>query len=422
MRITTLTTGVMVVCGMLLGVAGVGAQDWPQWRGPNRDAKATGFKAPATWPKELTQKWKVKVGNGVATPALVGDKLYVFSREEPNEVVRCLDAASGKELWQDKYEAGAATGPSSQFPGPRSSPTVADGKVVTLGTRGILTCYDAANGKVMWRKDDYKGFWPEFFTSSSPMIVGGLCIAQVGGKENGQRNGKVNAAIVGYDLASGEQKWKWDGDSTAYASPELLTLDGVKAIVAETAGNLVAVGAADGKLLWKTAFAPKGTMTYNACTPILDGQTIVISGSGQGTKAMKLEKKGDEFAAKDLWSIADPGVKFNTPVIKDGLVYGITDGDKLFCLNAETGKTAWTTALGGGGGRNSGYGSIVDAGPVLMALNPGSQLVVFEPGDKEFKQLAKYKVADSPTYAYPIIVGNRVYVKDSDSIILWTIE
>src|SRR5262249_22616234 len=150
MRITTLTTGVMVVCGMLLGVAGVGAQDWPQWRGPNRDAKVTGFKAPETWPKELTQKGKVKVGNGVATPALVGEKLYVFSREDPNEVVRCLDAASGNELWQDKYESGAATGPSGQFPGPRSSPTVVGGKVVTLGTRGILTCYDAASGKMLW--------------------------------------------------------------------------------------------------------------------------------------------------------------------------------------------------------------------------------------------------------------------------------
>jgi len=101
------------------------AQDWPQWRGPNRDAKAA-FTPPKTWPKELSQKWKVTVGEGVATPALVGDKLYVFSRQEGNEIIRCLNATDGKELWQDKYESLGASGPAQGFSGPRSSPTVAD--------------------------------------------------------------------------------------------------------------------------------------------------------------------------------------------------------------------------------------------------------------------------------------------------------
>src|SRR5262245_61004242 len=91
------------------------AQNWPQWRGSGRDAKAADFKAPKTWPKELPRKWKVPVGDGVATPALVGDRLFVFSRQEGNEVIRCLDAASGKELWQDKYESLGATGPAAGF-------------------------------------------------------------------------------------------------------------------------------------------------------------------------------------------------------------------------------------------------------------------------------------------------------------------
>src|SRR5205807_7477600 len=126
------TVIVMVACAMWLAANVLHAQDWPQWRGTNRDAKATGFNAPKVWPKELTQKWKVKVGNGVATPALVGDKLYVFTREGDTEVIRCLDTAMGKELWQDKYEAEAVRPPAASFPGPRSSPAVADGKVVTL--------------------------------------------------------------------------------------------------------------------------------------------------------------------------------------------------------------------------------------------------------------------------------------------------
>ena len=181
------TTGLMVVCAVLLGANCIRAQDWPQWRGPNRDAKAAEFNAPKTWPKELTQRWKVTVGGGDATPALVGDKLYVFTREGGDEVIRCLDAATGKELWQDKYEAQPATAPAGgPHAGPRSSPTVADGKVVTLGVRGTVSCLDAASGKKLWRKDDFQGFWPMFFTSSSPIVVDGLCIVQVGGKENGR--------------------------------------------------------------------------------------------------------------------------------------------------------------------------------------------------------------------------------------------
>src|SRR5262249_49987430 len=166
-------------------------------------ARVAGFDAPKAWPKVLTQKWKVTVGRGDATPALVGDKLYVFTRQGGDEVLRCLDAAIGKELWQDKYEARPVTGPAGSHPGPRSSPAVADGKVVTLGVQGTLSCLDAGTGKVLWRKDT-KGV-PRFFTASSPMIVDGLCVAQVGGGSTG--------SLVAYDLATGNEKWKWTGDS-----------------------------------------------------------------------------------------------------------------------------------------------------------------------------------------------------------------
>src|SRR5213594_1793836 len=138
------TMTLVLSCLVSTMASGAFAQDWPQWRGPDRDGKASRFTATKTWPKELTQKWKVTVGDGVATPALVGDKLYVFSRQEGNEITRCLDAATGKELWQDKYDALGATGPASSFSGPRSSPSVAGGKVVTVGVRGMVSCLDAA--------------------------------------------------------------------------------------------------------------------------------------------------------------------------------------------------------------------------------------------------------------------------------------
>jgi len=263
-------------CLVWLSAGRLGAQDWPQWRGPHRDGKAAGFNAPKTWPKELTHKWKVTIGEGVATPALVGKRLYVFSREEGGEILRCLDAASRNELWKDKYEALGATGPSQGFSGPRSSPTVSEGKVVTLGIRGVVSCLDAETGKVLWRKDDFKGATPRFYTASSPLVTDGLVIVQLGGNEAG--------GVVAYDLTSGAEKWKWTGDGPGYASPVLLTVGGTKMVIAETDTKIVGLGVNDGKLLWETPFVVQGR-GYNASTPIFDGQTLIYCGSGRGATA-----------------------------------------------------------------------------------------------------------------------------------------
>jgi outer membrane protein assembly factor BamB len=399
----------IIVAAVLVGVSAAcaRAQDWPQWRGANRDAKVSGFTAPKEWPKELTQKWTTPVGAGDATPALVGNKLYVFSREGGDEVTRCLDAGTGKELWKDKYEVPAISGPSAgQHSGPRSSPTVANGKVVTLGVSGVLSCLDAASGKKLWRKDDFAGSWPRFYTGSSPIVTDNLCIAQLGGENDG--------GIVAYDLATGDQKWKWTGDGTAYASPVLLSVGGTKMIVTLTAKKIVGLAVADAKLLWEAPFVAQGR-AYNAATPIVDGETVIYAGSGRGTKAVKIEKAGDGFAAKELWSNPDNAVQFNTPVLKGGQIYGVSQSGKMFCLDAQGGKTLWTTDLGG-----RGFGSIVDAGSVLLALTPQGDLTVFEPSDKEYKKLASYKVG-SDTYAYPIAAGKGFYTKDKDAATFWAI-
>ena len=423
----------MAFSAVMISASCAWAQDWSQWRGSNRDGKAAGFTAPATWPKELTQRWKVAVGQGDATPSLVGDKLFVFARQEGNEVTRCLEAGTGKELWQEKYESLGATGPASGHSGPRSSPTVAEGKVVTLGVRGVLSCLDAATGKKLWRKDDFPGAYPRFHPSSSPIVVDGLCIAQLGGQGNG--------ALVAYALASGDEKWKWTGDSPAYASPVLTTVSGTKLIVAQTERRIVALNAADGKLAWEAPAAPKGR-GYNAASPIVDGQTILHGGSGRGTTAVRLEKQGDAFVAKELWTNAEKSVEFNTPVLKNGLLYSLTSGNEFLCVNAQNGQTAWAAPVAqasaggqagaggqpGGGGRGrgmgggGGYGSIVDAGSVLLALTPSSELIAFEPSEKQYTEKARIKVADSQTYAHLVVSGNRLFVKDQESVTLWTVQ
>lgn len=399
---------VVAVVAVVLTASVVQGQDWPQWRGPNRAAKATGFNAPAQWPEQLNQKWKVTVGSGDSTPALVGDRLYVFTRVGNDETIRCLNADTGEEIWQDKYEAKAVTGPPSSHPGPRSSPTVADGKVVTFGVTGVISCLNADSGELLWRKNDFPDSWPRFFTSMSPIITDGICIAHLGNDEKG--------AVIAYNLTDGGHKWEWDGDGPTYSSPVLMTADGVKQVVVQTAKNLIGLTVADGKLLWKIE-TPVQRRYYSCATPIVNGQMIIYTGQGSGTKAVTIKKEGDSFVTEELWSNDELGTSFNTPVLKDGMLYGLSDNGRLYCMNAENGQTAWV-----GTEEINRFGSVVDAGACLLALSPQKELIVFEPNSSEYKELAKYKVADSEIYAYPIAAGNRIYVKDQDSVILWTVE
>ena len=400
---------VMISGCALLAAAVARGDDWPQWLGPNRDAKVANFKAPAAWPKELTAKWQATIGQGDSTPALVKDKLFAFGRQGSDEVTTCLEAATGKVLWSDKYAAPAVSGPSARaHPGPRSSPLVADGHVITLGVSGILSCLNADTGKMEWRKDDIKTF-PQFYVGMSPILVDGMVIAHLGGRGTG--------ALQAFDLKSGDVKWKWAADGPAYASPVVLTVEGTKQIVTMTEANIVSVAAADGKLLWETPFAVTG-MAYNAATPIVDGTTIIFTGQSRGTTAVKVEKKGDAFTATQVWKNPTVGTQFNTPVLKDGLLYGLSDRGTFFCLKAATGETAWTDATA----RGTNYGAILDAGSILLALPSSSDLIAFKPGDKGYQEVAKIKVGTGSTYACPVVDGNKVYVRDNATLSLLVVE
>ena len=203
-----------------------------------------------------------------------------------------------------------------------------------------------------------------------------------------------------------------------YGSPALLTADGVKQIVTPTEKSIVGIAVADGKLLWQRPF-PLQRMAYNAATPIIDGQTVIYTGKGRGATAVKIEKKGDGFEATELWTNPDLAPQFTSPVLKDGLLFGLSDKGNLYCLDAKTGKTDWTDA---GARDRQGFTSIVDGGSCLVALPSSAELVVFKPDGKQYEEIAKIKVSDTPIYAHPVLAGNRIFIKDAESVAMLTVQ
>ncbi len=384
------------------------SQDWPQWRGINRDCVVKGFQAPASWPSELKQHWKVTVGFGDATPVLVGDKIYLNTRQGDNEVILCLNAANGKEIWKNQYSAMAVTGPAASHPGPRSTPAVANGKIVTFGATGIISCLDDNTGKVIWRRDNPNHEVPQFFTAMSPLIVDNLCIAHVGTKDKGQ--------VLALDLNTGNEKWKWSGDGPSYASPSIMTINGKKHVIIQTEKNLISLSLTDGKLLWQVP-TPVQERFYNCVSPYVDGQIIYYTGQGTGMKSIKVEKSGNNYITKELWSNPETGAKWNTPVLKNGFLYGFTDQKRIYCMNASDGKTAWIDNT-----VNSDFATLVDCGSVLIGLPSTANLIVFKPDPSAYSEIAKYKVSETAIYAFPVIAENKIYIKDSESLILYNVK
>jgi outer membrane protein assembly factor BamB len=387
------------------------AQDWTQWRGPNRDGATASFTAPAAWPEKLNQRWKVEVGQGYATPLVAGDRIYMFSRQGENEVMSALDAASGKQLWQGSYPVTFTmqSAAARHGPGPKSTPVLANGKLYSIGMIGTITAWDAASGKQLWQKQG-TGVVPMYTSHSfSPLVDRGLVIFHVGGHMKG--------ALTAFDANTGDVKWSWDGDGPGYGSPIVADLGGTRQIVTITQGKLVGVEVATGALLWERPFVSSNFT--NGVTPVLFGQTIIVSGNGGPTTALNVSKKDNQWIVETAWENADVPLRFSNGVIVRDKFFSLANRNsgQYFAIDAKTGKAAWVSE-----GRQAGNAAIVKAGNVVFALEDDGDLLVLQDTLTAFEPLRRYKVAEAETWTQPVISGNRVFVKDVTSLALWTLN
>ena len=410
MRRLFVTTTLAAVCGLAPAIAQRPSSDWPQWRGSNRDGAAT-FAPPATWPERLNQKWKVEVGIGYAAPITVGDRVFAFSRQNEDEVMRALDAATGKTIWETKYNAAykpnpAATG--KHGTGPKSTPTFADGRLYSLGMVGVVTAFDAASGKQLWQTAPPKT-QTLYHTAMSPIVDRGLVIVHVGGQNDG--------ALTAFDAKSGDVKWAWTGDGPAYGSPIIAELGGTRQVITTTQENLVGVSAATGELLWKRPFSVRATR--NAVTPIVHNQIVIVSGLGLPVTGFKVMNKAGQWTSEDVWVNNDVTMDMSTGVVIGDALYGFSarNSGQYFALDANTGQTLWLSAP-----RVAENAAVVRAGNLWFALDTEANLSVVRANPKEFDVVKRYSVAESATWAQPVLSGQRVFIKDLSTIALWTLN
>jgi outer membrane protein assembly factor BamB len=242
----------------------------------------------------------------------------------------------------------------------------------------------------------------------SPVVDRGLLIAHVGGHDNG--------ALTAFDAKTGRVRWRWTGDGPAYASPIVVNLGGARQVVTQTQRLCVGVAAETGRLLWSIPF----TTPYDqsSVTPVLAGDLLVFGGTRQPTFACRVRRSGAGWTAAKVWEARDVTLYMSTPVASGTRLYGMSERSRgqLFSLDAPTGKVGWT-----GPGRFAENAALFDAGPVVLVLTTGSELIVFRKNGAALTEAARYEVADSATWASPAFLGRRILIKDATTVVVWEI-
>jgi outer membrane protein assembly factor BamB len=403
-RLRPFLIAILILAGTLPALA---AGDWPQWRGPRRDGGVPEFAAPAGWPSALSLRWRVEVGEGHSSPVAAGDRVYILAREGEEEVLRALDPASGRTIWlqSDRMPYTMHSAATGHGKGPKSTPVVAGGSICALSISGVLSCRDAATGELRWRRefgDQFAKTSPYYGAAMSPLADGGRIIAHVGGHDGG--------ALAAFDARTGEIAWRWDGDGPGYASPIIATFDGVRQVVTQTQKHLVGVRADTGALLWSVPF--ETPWVQNIVTPLIVDGTVVFSGLEQGIFALRPAAGRADWTTTTVWRNDDVALYMSSPVLAADRLCGLSQHKKgqFFCLDSKTGGVLWT-----GDGRAADQAALVAAGRHILALTDGGELLVFEAAGGA-APIARYNVADSPTWAHPAMIGGDILIKDRTSV------
>jgi len=324
---------------LLLLAAASQADDWPQWRGPNRDGVWAETAILQSFPSDgLKVRWRAKVGPGWSSPVVAKGRVYLTDSElmkpKAKERVHCFDEATGEQLWTYSYEV---TYPDWAFPerGPTATPIVQDGKLYTLGNKGALQCFDALKGEVLWRRNLEKEYdVQEFAFNASPLIEGDLLIVCIGSYP-----GTNPSSVLALDKHSGKEVWKTPNGGLTNSSPIVISAGGKRQLIVWTQDSVSSLDPATGKAYWREKMHTAADSAVT--TPVFRKNLLLVSG-------LMLKLDPERPAASALWPDSKAVSRrilsiTSTGLIQGNHVYSAKSSGELVCLDAATGKQVWAT-------------------------------------------------------------------------------
>ena len=386
----------------------VDSMNWPQWRGPNRD----GFlPKDAPWPAKisegnLTQSWRVELGKGYPGP-IVSDQL-VFSIEsmENQESVKAFDRKSGKLAWSVEWDGKMKVPFFAAKNGSwvRSTPAFDGENLFVCGMRDVLHSIHAKTGKINWKVDFVERYdtpLPAFGMVCSPLIEGDHLYIQAG------------SGFVKLDKKTGKSIWRTLTDKggmfgSAFSSPVIKEINGVKQLVVQTRTDLAGVDPQSGKKLWSKPI--KAFRGMNILTPtILDNQ-IFTSSYGGKSLMLDIQKTGDKQSVQLAWENKQEGY-MSGPIMIDGFCYIHLKKQRITCLDMKNGETKWISSESFGK-----YMSMVSNGKEILALDESGILYLIKPSPEKFIILEKRTISESPTWAHLAVSGNQLFIRELEAL------
>lgn len=397
------------------------ADDWPQWRGPNRDGvwRETGILT-AIPPSGLKMRWRARIGNGYSGPVVAQGRVYVTDHQMNPEVERvlCFDEATGKQLWVHSYPC-----PYEDMEygnGPRASPTVHDGKVYTLGTKGHLFCLHALKGDVIWQKDlvkNWDGRVPRYGVSAAPLIEGDLLIVVAGGQPE--------ACVVALDRNTGDERWKVLKDHPGYSAPIAITHGGCRQLIVWTAESIVSLAPATGKVYWQVPRRCNFDDAEVVASPVLHKDRLLcLAAWNRGSKMLKLDT--DKPGVSVAWDTRQkPSTTISTPLFQDDAhFYAMENDGSLVCLDANTGKEVWNTAEATGG--RYGTAHLTPNGDRVFLFDHRGHLILARLSPKGYEEIgqcllveptAGYRAQGPVSWAHPAYANKCVFARNDRSLV-----
>jgi outer membrane protein assembly factor BamB len=383
--------------------------EWPEFRGADRAGRSLAPKISTNWSAHPPQQlWKIQVGPGWSSFAVAGRMLFTQEQRGPKETVVCYDADSGKEIW--KTEIDARLEDPMGGPGPRATPTLANGALYVTGSTGVFRRLNPITGAIVWEKEltqvaDSKV--PMWGFSSSPLVVGPVVIVYAGG--GGEKG------LLAFDTASGDFRWSAPCPINSYGSPQLNTLLGEDSVLMLSTSGLELLDPADGKTRldyeWKIP-------QFRALQPhVVAKDTILLpTGMNMGTRALRLKKSNGQYEAEELWTSRQLKPDFVDLVTYQGHAYG-NDGGILTCIDLQTGERKWK-----GGRYGKGQILLLENSGLLLILSEQGQVVLVAADPSEHREIASFQALEGKTWNHPVLAGDRLYVRNSEEAAAYKIE